>query len=422
LYGHCQLLRSQTECGCLYSHAVPSRHRGRRRPRPRWRLWSIARDRSNINGTRASQTQGRLQELTSYLTYNNGQMTHLVTGKDFINKANSRSALSLRPPTFEATVSQQRMSNQSGSVEERLGCTLEHFLANRAEHPYRSPKPCWYCEKNRKVCKYKLDKAWGFYEQDCVNCLEEGKYCDGEPPLVWSIRATVPGRNCWNHLTHAISLTPFNTERDKTPQLWRPKCEGCYNGRLRCKAEDRGGLVDYLRSNPHLLPIWDRLEEAYILPKTCDQIEIGEIKDLPQPSEAAWFLHPGFSVMYFGNSGSSHLCEAGSWTSSDHNWSPTGSSSTARTLQFWESDGAGSAAGTEVFTPLSDPLWDGMADGPPQQGIPNSSMLPQIVSGSQPEVLDFRDVLEFTPENSVPDCSWEAYFANLAQSKEGSNR
>jgi hypothetical protein len=180
--------------------------------------------------------------------------------------------------------------------------------------------------------------------------------------------------------------------------------------------------VDYLRNNPHLLPIWDGLEEAYILPKTCDQIELGEIKDLPQPSEAAWFLHPGFSVIDFESSGSSHLCEAGNSTNPYRVWSPTGSSSTARTLQFWESDGAGLASGTEVSTPLSDPLWDGMADGPPQQGIPKSSMLPQIVSGSQPEVLDFRDVLEFTLENSAPDCSWEAYFANLAQSKEGSNR
>lgn len=345
---------------------------------------------------------------------------------------------------IEATVCRRRMSNQSGSIEERLGCTLEHFLKNRAEHPYRSPKPCWYCEKNRKVCKYKLDQAWRFYEQDCVNCLEEGKYCDGKPPLVWSIPATVPGRTCYHHLT-TISLTPFNTERDKTPQFWRPKCEGCYNQKLRCKVPDRYGLEEYLRSQSHLLPTWDRLEEVYVLPKTCDQIEIKEKEDLPQPSKAAWFRDPGFSVISFGSPGSLGLStdgqtggastdqiaygrsthfstSPGSSTNLSYVVSPSDSSSTARTLQFWESIGAGPASGTEVSTPLSDPLWDGMADGPPQQGIPNSSMPPQIVSGSQPEVLDFRDVLEFTPEQSIPDCSWEAYFDSLAQSKEGSNR
>lgn len=341
-------------------------------------------------------------------------MTHLATGKDFINKANFRSALSFRPPTFEATLFQQRMSNQSGSVEERLGCTLEHFLANRAEHPYRSPKPCWYCEKNRKVCKYKLDQEWRFYERECDNCLKEGKHCNGEPPLVWSIRATVPGRNCWNHLTHAISLTPFNTRYDISSLWWRTRCEGCYDQGLRCTAKDRDGLVDYLRSNPHLLPIWDGLEEVYILPKTCDQIEIGEIKDLPQLPEAAWFLLPGFSVMDFGSPGSADLCEAGNSTNRYHVWSPTGSSSTARTLQFWESDGAGPAFGTEVSTPLSDPLWDGMAHGPPQQDIPDPSMLSQVDSGSQPGVLDFRDVLDlFTPEHSVTNFSLEAYAADL---------
>jgi hypothetical protein len=346
-------------------------------------------------------------------------MTHLVTGTDFINKANSRSALSFRPPTFEATVSQQRMSNQSGSVEERLGCTLEHFLANRAEHPYCSSKLCWYCKKDGKVCKYKLDKAWGFYERDCVNCLEKGKHCDGKPPLVWSIRATVPGRTCWHH-SMTISLTPFNTERDKTPQLWRPKCEGCYNGRLRCKVEGRDGLVGYLRRRPYLLPTWDRLEGAYILPETCDEMEEEEEEEIGD-GEDPWFRNPGFSVMDFGSSGSAHLCEAGNSTNPYHVWSPTGSSSTARTPQFWESDGAGPAFGTEVSTPLDYPPWCPMTDGPPQQDITNSSMLSQVPK-SQPEVLDFRDVLEFTPENSVPDCSWEAYFANLAQSKEGSNR
>jgi hypothetical protein len=172
--------------------------------------------------------------------------------------------------------------------------------------------------------------------------------------------------------------------------------------------------VDYLRSNPHLLPIWDRLEEAYILPKTCDQIGIGEIKDLPQTPEAAWFLHPGFSVIDFGSSGSSHLREAGNSTNPYHVWSPTGSSSTARTLQFWESDGAGSASATEVSTPLDYPPWDPMADGPPQQDIPDPSMLSQVDSGSQPGVLDFRDVLHlFTPEHSVTNFSLEAYVVDL---------
>lgn len=310
------------------------------------------------------------------------------------------------------------MSNQSGSVEERLGCTLEHFLANRAEHPYCSPKPCWYCKKDGKVCKYKLDKAWGFYERDCVNCLEKGKHCDGKPPLVWSIRATVPGRTCWHHLM-TTSLTPFNTERDKTPQLWRPKCEGCYNGRLRCKAEDRGGLVKYLRSQPHLLPTWDRLEKVYILPKTCEQIEKKEIEDLPQPSKAAWFRDPGFSVIGFGSSASSGLSTDGQSggastdqiaygrsthfstspscsTNLSYVVSPSDSSSTAQTLHFWESDGARPAFGTEVSTPLDYPPWCPMTDGPPQQDITNSSMLSQVPK-SQPDILDFGDVLDFLP-------------------------